>query len=278
MSIPTIPFDLLGDPVNDNNDISRTGNSRKNEPSTRPRESAVLAAPATAESIDIAQKLSPQIYLGTSSWSFPGWDGLIYTGVFSDQKLARDGLPAYAQHPLCRTVGIDRTFYAPISERDYARYASQVDDSFRFLIKAPMAITSSYVRSHEGVFSDSRYFLDVEYALRWFAWPNILFVAPVPLAVAGVTALLLTSLANRQDFRPFFLTLVLFALCNAGLGVSIWPYIVPRSITIWQAAAPENSLEFMLFGVSVLVPIILAYTAWAYWVFRGKVNPESGYH
>ena len=71
---------------------------------------------------------------------------------------------------------------------------------------------------------------------------------------------------------------MLFALCNAGLGVSIWPYIVPRSITIWQAAAPENSLEFMLFGVSVLVPIILAYTAWAYWVFRGKVNPESGYH
>ena len=121
-------------------------------------------------------------------------------------------------------------------------------------------------------------FLDVEYARRWFAWPNILFVAPVPLAVTAVTALLLTSLANRQDFRPFFLTLVLFALCNAGLGVSIWPYIVPRSITIWQAAAPENSLEFMLFGVSVLVPIILAYTAWAYWVFRGKVNPGSGYH
>jgi len=171
MSIPTIPFDLLGDPVNDNNDISQTGNSRKNEPGARPPQSAVLAAPATAESIDIAQKLSPQIYLGTSSWSFAGWDGLIYTGVFSDQKLARDGLPAYAQHPLCRTVGIDRTFYAPISERDYARYASQVDDGFRFLVKAPMAITSSYMRSHEGIFSDSRYFLDVDYAINEFIAP-----------------------------------------------------------------------------------------------------------
>ena len=129
-----------------------------------------------------------------------------------------------------------------------------------------------------GAVSLATPFLDAEYARRWFAWPNILFVAPVPVAVAGTTAMLLASLANRQDYRPFFLTLVLFALCYAGLGVSMWPYIVPRSITIWQAAAPENSLVFMLFGVALLVPIILAYTAWAYWVFRGKVNPESGYH
>ena len=129
-----------------------------------------------------------------------------------------------------------------------------------------------------GAVSLATPFLDAEYARRWFAWPNILFVAPVPVAVAGITAMLLGSLANRQDYRPFFLTLVLFALCYAGLGVSMWPYIVPRSITIWQAAAPENSLVFMLFGVALLVPIILAYTAWAYWVFRGKVNPESGYH
>lgn len=120
--------------------------------------------------------------------------------------------------------------------------------------------------------------LDVEYARRWFAWPNILFAAPVPAAVAGVTLLLLRSLKRRQDYPPFFLSLSLFALSYAGLGISMWPYIVPRSITIWQAAAPENSQVFMLFGVAVLVPIILIYTAWAYWVFRGKVNAESGYH
>ena len=129
-----------------------------------------------------------------------------------------------------------------------------------------------------GAVSLATPFLDAEYARRWFAWPNILFVAPVPVAVAGATALLLRSLVSRQDYRPFFLTLVLFALSYAGLGVSMWPYIVPRSITIWQAAAPENSLVFMLVGVSILVPMILAYTGWAYWVFRGKVNPESGYH
>ncbi|MBN9041929.1 MAG: cytochrome d ubiquinol oxidase subunit II [Rhizobiales bacterium 62-47] len=129
-----------------------------------------------------------------------------------------------------------------------------------------------------GTVSLATPFLDVEYARRWFTWPNILFTAPVPIAVAAVTALLLRSLALRQDYRPFFLALALFALSYAGLGISMYPYIVPRSITIWQGAAPHNSQVFMLVGVAVLVPIILAYTAWAYWVFRGKVDPESGYH
>ncbi|CAN5453423.1 cytochrome d ubiquinol oxidase subunit II [soil metagenome] len=129
-----------------------------------------------------------------------------------------------------------------------------------------------------GLVSIATPFLDVEYARRWFAWPNVLFAAPVPIAVAAVTALLLRSLAKNQDYRPFFLSLVLFALCYAGLGISMWPYIVPRSITIWQAAAPDSSLIFMSYGFAVLVPIILAYTAWAYYVFRGKVQAGAGYH
>jgi cytochrome bd ubiquinol oxidase subunit II len=129
-----------------------------------------------------------------------------------------------------------------------------------------------------GAVSLATPFLNMEYANRWFAWPNIVLTAPVPIAVAGVTLLLLRSLANKQDYRPFFLTLALFGLSYAGLGISMWPYIVPRSITIWQAASPENSQIFMLFGVAVLIPMILGYTAWAYYVFRGKVKPESSYH
>ncbi|WP_031337089.1 cytochrome d ubiquinol oxidase subunit II [Rhodopseudomonas sp. B29] len=121
-------------------------------------------------------------------------------------------------------------------------------------------------------------FLSYDYSQRWFAWPNVLATAQVPLAVAIVTALLLRALAKRRDYQPFFLTLALFALSYAGLGISMWPYVVPRSVTIWQAAAPESSQLFMLVGVSILVPIILIYTAWAYWVFRGKVDPEHGYH
>ncbi len=121
-------------------------------------------------------------------------------------------------------------------------------------------------------------FLNAEYVHRWFAWPNIIATAPVPIAVAIVTVLLLRSLAAKQDHRPFFLSLALFALSYAGLGISMWPYIVPLNITIWQAAAPDSSLLFMSYGVAVLIPLILGYTAWAYYVFRGKVTIGAGYH
>ncbi|WP_407178089.1 cytochrome d ubiquinol oxidase subunit II [Bradyrhizobium sp. STM 3562] len=120
--------------------------------------------------------------------------------------------------------------------------------------------------------------LTIHYAQRWFTWPNVVLTAPVPLAVAVVTVALLKSLADKQDRQPFVLSLLLFLLSYAGLGISMYPYIVPQSITIWQAAAPENSQLFMLVGVAVLIPLILGYTAWAYWVFRGKVKPDSGYH
>ena len=129
-----------------------------------------------------------------------------------------------------------------------------------------------------GAVSIATPFLNAEYAARWFAWPNILATAPVPVAVAAVTLLLLRALAAKRDYQPFFLSLALFALSYAGLGISMWPYIVPHSITIWQAAAPDNSLIFMSFGVAVLVPLILGYTAWAYYVFRGKVKAGAGYH
>ncbi len=129
-----------------------------------------------------------------------------------------------------------------------------------------------------GAVSLATPFLQNGYAERWFAWPNVMLTAQVPLAVAIVTALLIVNLKNRHDYRPFFLTLLLFGLSYAGLGISMWPYVVPNSITIWQAAAPEKSLKFMLVGVAILVPLILAYTSWAYWVFRGKVQAGSGYH
>jgi cytochrome bd ubiquinol oxidase subunit II len=129
-----------------------------------------------------------------------------------------------------------------------------------------------------GVVSLATPLLHIHYAERWFAWPNIIVTAPVPVAVAGVAALLLRSLIRRQDSQPFFLSLGLFALSYAGLGISMYPYIVPQSITIWQAASPENSQIFMLVGVAVLIPLILGYTAWAYWVFRGKVQAGAGYH
>lgn len=135
------------------------------------RSGRVAAATPSANAARIADALPPQVYLGTSSWSFPGWAGLVYDGVYTESKLARDGLGAYAQHPLLRTVSIDRTFYAPLSEKDFADYAAQVPEHFRFVTKAPMAITSSYLRDDDGKFSDSPFYLDAEYAVNEFIAP-----------------------------------------------------------------------------------------------------------
>ena len=120
-------------------------------------------------------------------------------------------------------------------------------------------------------------FLLGRYWDRWFDWPQILFTSQVPLLTAITAFALYRGLKKKRRYRPFVLSLVLFLLGMVGLGISIWPYVVPDSITIWDAAAPERSQSFMLVGTLVIMPIILAYTGWAYWVFRGKVADE-GYH
>ena len=119
--------------------------------------------------------------------------------------------------------------------------------------------------------------LDADIAARWFSWPNIVYVAPVPLLVAALAGGIYWTLSRRKEKWPFPLALGLFVLSYIGLGVSLFPYIVPRSISIWQAAAPESSLIFMLVGTAVLLPLILFYTGHAYWVFRGKVRLGEGY-
>ena len=117
-----------------------------------------------------------------------------------------------------------------------------------------------------------------EIARRWFSMPNLLWFSPVPLLVVLCGWRLLTSLANAGERTPFLLTLALVFLAYSGLGISLWPNIVPPSITVHEAAAPDSSLAFALVGALAIVPVILAYTAWSYWVFRGKVTTESGYH
>lgn len=119
-------------------------------------------------------------------------------------------------------------------------------------------------------------FLSYRYFDRWLEWPNILQAAPVPIAVGVLALLFARALARRAERAPFGLALALFAITFAGLGISMYPYIVPDAISITAAAAPAESQGFMLVGAAVLVPIILGYTAWAYWVFRGKVG--EGYH
>lgn len=113
---------------------------------------------------------------------------------------------------------------------------------------------------------------------RWFTFPNILFLAPVPLLVALCMFLLLRSLGRKPFRQPFVLALALIFLGYSGMAISIWPHVVPPAITIWEAASPPQSQGFALVGTLFILPIILMYTGWSYWVFRGKVKADAGYH
>ena len=114
---------------------------------------------------------------------------------------------------------------------------------------------------------------------RWFSLPNLFFLLPVPVLVVVLGLWQWRSLTNpRSHHLPFVLTLGLIFLGFSGLGISIWPHIIPPSITLWQAAAPPQSQGFMLVGALFIIPIILVYTFWSYYVFRGKVQPGEGYH
>lgn len=121
-------------------------------------------------------------------------------------------------------------------------------------------------------------FLNDAFMARWFAWPQAIYVLPVPILVAGCAITLYVGLRERRDLMPFMASLGLFVLSFIGLCISFYPYIVPSSVTIWAAAAPDKSLFFLLAGSLVLLPMILAYTAYSYWVFRGKVKLSEGYH
>ena len=121
-------------------------------------------------------------------------------------------------------------------------------------------------------------FLNPMFMHRWFGWPGILLTSPVPVLVALVALGFRVGISRQHQLTPFLCALAIFALCFAGLGISFYPLIVPPGITIWQAAAPRASQVFVLVGASVLIPMILLYSGFSYWVFRGKVQAGAHYH
>ncbi len=121
-------------------------------------------------------------------------------------------------------------------------------------------------------------FQDAVYFERWFSFPGSLWTMLVPAVMLLLTLSFFSGLRNHHDFQPFLSALGMFVASFIGIGISFYPMMVPPALTIEEAAAPDSSLAFTLVGAAVLVPLILAYTAYAYWVFRGKVNPDEGYH
>ena len=115
-------------------------------------------------------------------------------------------------------------------------------------------------------------------AHRWFSWPNIGFLAPVPIITALIAFAEWYALARHHELVPFLGAIGLFLMSFIGIAISLWPMIVPYHYTLWQAASSESTQAFLLIGTLFLLPIILMYTAWSYWVFRGKVRGDIGYH
>lgn len=171
------------------------------EPAAAPRAAsprrtdAIAPAAHDDELRELGKRLPRQIHLGTSSWAFPGWEGLVYQAAASESLLSREGLRAYGQHPLLRSVSLDRTFYAPISEAQYAHYAGQVPDGFRFVVKAPNLVTDAVLRDDRGgPTGPNPSFLDPTIAADHFVYPCLAGLggkagplvfqfSPLPLAI-----------------------------------------------------------------------------------------------
>ncbi len=150
-----------------------------NGPAPRRRRAGIVAQPPEDDTLALAQALSPQIRLGTSSWGYPGWQGLVWAGRHGESSLARQGLSVYAQHPLMRAVSIDRGFYQGLTASQYERYAQQVPDDFRFTVKAPSLVTDAMVRSEDGrgrQLNDA--FLDARLAIQEFIEPALQGLGP----------------------------------------------------------------------------------------------------
>jgi uncharacterized protein YecE (DUF72 family) len=161
-------FDLFGEPI----PVDGAGNGATER---RVKTESTKVAPAANDALaSIGKALPANVFLGTSSWSYPGWAGLVYDATYPETTLSRHGLSAYARHPLLSTVSIDRTFYAPISEAEFRTYAKQVDvakPDFRFLVKAPMLFTGPRLRSDDGQWRDNPAFLDAGLATTQFVLP-----------------------------------------------------------------------------------------------------------
>lgn len=120
--------------------------------------------------------------------------------------------------------------------------------------------------------------MDTDIATRWFSWPNIAFLSPVPVVTLAIAYFEWRSLNNRSEAAPFLGAIALFLMSYLGIAISLFPMIVPHRFTLWEAASSPDTQAFLIVGTLFLLPVILMYSGWSYWVFRGKVRADIGYH
>lgn len=145
--------------------------------------------------------------------------------------------------------------------------ARRLGERFFFATLAAVAIVSIWTP-----------LMEPDIAHRWFSWPNIAWLSPVPAITAILAIVEWRALNDRSEALPFVAAMGLFMMSYIGIAISLWPMIVPYHFTLWQAASSPSTAAFLGLGTVFLLPIILMYTAWSYWVFRGKVRADIGYH
>jgi cytochrome bd ubiquinol oxidase subunit II len=201
--------------------------------------------------------------------------GAFLSGIpVSGRSYAGGVLDWFSPFPLLAGAGViiaytllGSTWLIMKTESDLRTRMVQVARPFAMLLLLAIVAVSIYtpLRHHDV-------------AERWFSFPNIILLSPVPLLVLAAIVLLLRSLKRDPHRVPFVMALALIFLGYSGMGISIWPHIVPPTISIWEAASSPASQGFLLVGTLFIIPFILMYTTWAYWVFRGKVRHGEGYH
>lgn len=134
-----------------------------------------------------------------------------------------------------------------------------------------------FVSLFMGLVSLSMPFLNDDVRALWFSLPNFFYLLPMPLLSIFLVIWLWIDLRKEREYRPFFLSIGLFVLNYIGLGISLWPWVVPFEITIWQAAAAPESQSLLLVGTAIMLPLVLAYTGYCYYVFKGKSSDEAAY-
>ena len=212
----------------------------------------VRPQPPEPAHIELAAALPPLARLGTSSWTYPGWTGLVWDNDYSDAQLSKHGLAAYAQHPLFRAVSLDRAFYRPLSALQYTGYAAQVGDDFRFTVKGPALVTDATVRSETGrAVQPNPVFLNAELAVQEFVQPAltglgpklgvlVFEISPLPRHLLADMTALLARLAAMLQALPSLKTQAPDAVVAVEVRDPEW--LTPEFAAVLRAAGATYCL------------------------------------